>query len=58
MTELVKELESYSIDICALQEIRWTGEGIVTKKDFTIFYSGNKSNRHEFGTGFYVNRRM
>jgi hypothetical protein len=31
--------ESYKTDIIALQEIRWMGEGIIDKKNHTIFYS-------------------
>lgn len=56
MVEFVREMEIYNIGICAMQEIRWVGDGILTKKNFTILYSGNKGNRHEFGTGFYVNK--
>jgi exonuclease III len=56
MDELAQELEKYKIDICALQEIRWPDEGTMTKKNYMILYSGNKNGKHEFGTGFYVNR--
>jgi hypothetical protein len=28
----------------------------VIKKNYTIFYSGHKSDKHEFGTGFYISR--
>jgi exonuclease III len=57
MREMVKEMDKYKIDICALQEIRWPGTGTVINKNYVILYSGNKSDKHEFGTGFYISRR-
>jgi len=32
MNELVKEMGAYKVDICALQEIRWSGKGAAIKK--------------------------
>jgi hypothetical protein len=52
--EMVKEMDKYKIDICALQEIQWSGKG--TNKNYMILYSGNKSDKHDFGTGFYISR--
>jgi hypothetical protein len=37
--------------------MRCTGEGIIDKKNHTIFYSCDKK-RHMFGTGFVVNKRI
>jgi len=54
---LLSQLDSYKMDINAIQEIRWTGEGIVDKKYHTIFYSCNRKH-HMFGTGFIVNKRI
>jgi exonuclease III len=45
------------MDITTVQEIRWTGEGIIDKKNNTIFYSYDRIH-HMFGTGFIVNKRM
>jgi exonuclease III len=56
MNELVKEMEKYNINICVLQEIRWPGKGTVIKKNYTILYSEHKSDKDEFGTGFYISR--
>jgi exonuclease III len=56
MNELVKEMEKYNIDIWVLQESRWPGKGTVIKKNYTIIYSGHKSDKHEFGTGYYISR--
>jgi hypothetical protein len=45
------------MDVTAIQEIGWLGEGIIDKKDHTIFYSCDRKH-HMFGTGFIVNRRI
>jgi hypothetical protein len=54
---LLSQLGSYKMDITAIQEIRWTGEGIIDKKNHTIFYRCDKKH-HTFGTGFTVNMRI
>jgi len=36
---LLSQLDSYKMDITAIQEIRWTGEGIIDKNNYTTFYS-------------------
>jgi exonuclease III len=56
MNEMVKETERYKIEVCAFQEIRWPGKGTVVKKNCRILYSVHKSDKHEFGTGFYISR--
>jgi hypothetical protein len=58
MNEFLKEIEKYNIDICILQEIRWPGKGTVIKKNYAFIYSGYKSDKHEFETGFYISRDM
>jgi hypothetical protein len=45
------------MDITAIQEIRWIGEGIIFNKDHTIFYNCDRKH-HMFGTGFIVNKRI
>ena len=40
MNELVQSLKKYNIDKCVLQGIRWPGSGILTKKYYTVLYSG------------------
>lgn len=47
----------YKADLIALQEIRWTGEGVLHKKNFDLFYSCDKKN-HLLGTGFLVGRKL
>ncbi|CAG9839544.1 unnamed protein product [Diabrotica balteata] len=48
---------TYRIDIAAIQEMRWTGTGILQKKEHDIYYSCNP-NRHEFITAFLVSKRI
>jgi exonuclease III len=55
MNELVQEMDKCKLDICAVQEISCPGKGTVIKKNYMILYSGHKSDKHEFGTGFYIN---
>jgi len=50
MIELVKGVDNYEVDVCVLQEIR--------RKNCIIVYSRNKSDKHEFGTGFYIRHIM
>jgi hypothetical protein len=45
MREMVKEMDKYKVDICALQEIRWPGKGTVINKNYMILYSGNENKR-------------
>jgi len=54
---LLSQLDSYKKDITAVQEIRWTGEVIIDKKDHIIFYSCDRKH-HMFVTGFIVNKRI
>jgi hypothetical protein len=45
------------MDLVALQEIRWLGNGTLEKKNCVIFYSCNPV-RHVLGVRFYVNSRF
>jgi exonuclease III len=54
---LKQEMEKVQMDLVALQEKRWLGNGTLEKKNCVIFYSCN-SVKHVFGVGFYVNSRF
>jgi len=54
---LLSKLDSYKMDIPAIKEIIWTGEGIIDKKNHTIFYSCVRKHQM-FGTGFIVNKQI
>ncbi|XP_024886469.1 craniofacial development protein 2-like [Temnothorax curvispinosus] len=54
---LCQETMRYRIDVLAVQETRWTGEGVYDTRTHTILHSGNKD-RHEHGVAFLVDRRF
>jgi exonuclease III len=42
----------------ALQEIRWSGNGVIKKKAFSLYYSGTKQQLGQAGTGFILMGRI
>lgn len=40
--ERAREMKSYQTEILAVQEIRWEGEGIIEKPEYTVMYSGGE----------------
>jgi len=52
MKEMVKDMDDYKIDVCALQEIKWSGKGTVVKKNYMIL----NSDENGFGTDFFISR--
>lgn len=57
MTEVAREMKRYNIEILALQEIRWSGQGAVDKKEYTLYYSGNEKQGRN-GTGFMISETV
>jgi len=56
---LKKEMEKVQMDLVALQEIRWLGNGNLEKKNCVIFYTRSCNPvKHVFDVGFYVNSRF
>ena len=55
--QLVDVLNKYKADITAIQEMRWTGQGCVKKPTCDIYYSCH-AEKHEFGVGFVVGKRL
>ncbi|PSN38555.1 hypothetical protein C0J52_14819 [Blattella germanica] len=53
---LTRELDRTGLDIVALQEVRWPGEGSQESGKFTLYYGG--ATKPEFGTGFLVRRSI
>ena len=53
---LTQELDQSPLDVVALQEVIWPGEGSQESGSFTLFYGGPE--RPEFGTSFLVRRRI
>jgi len=46
------------VQIVALQEVRWPGEGDMRANGMTLFYSGSSNGKHENGVGFLVNDQI
>jgi exonuclease III len=59
LTALIMECEQYKLDLVALQEVRWDGNGISQHPKYTLFYSGGDPGKGlEFGMGFLVSKRI
>ena len=56
MQELAEELAKTQLEIVAIQETRWSGNGLIKKKDFLLYYSGTKDQTGQAGTGFILLR--
>jgi len=54
MEEIADELKKYNIKITALQEVRWSQDGWIKKKNYTLLYSGLKTSKGQHGTGFLI----
>lgn len=49
------QLKKYRIDVAAVQEVRWPGQGEYESTDYTLYYSGHPSKRM-LGVGFLVKK--
>ncbi|XP_060881722.1 craniofacial development protein 2-like [Metopolophium dirhodum] len=56
LTTAILELERYRLDIIAIQEVRWTGEGSLKIGNWTVFHSGG--DEHQGGVSFIVNDKI
>lgn len=55
--QLADTLSKYNTDITAIQEIRWTGCGVLQNRDYDIYYSCH-AKHHALGVGFLVSKKM
>jgi exonuclease III len=53
---LIDQLHKYNADITAIQEVRWTENGALEKKECTVFYSCS-TNKHQLGTRFIIDKK-
>lgn len=58
MAEVADEVLKYGMDVVALQEMRWCGNGRIDKKKYSVFYSGPDTRTGQYGTGFIINSKM
>jgi exonuclease III len=58
MQEIANEIERNKIDILALQEICWQGQGRIDKQKYTVLYSGPEYRTGQLGTGFMITSSM
>ena len=56
--EMMEEIGKARVDVVAVQEIRWQGQGRIDKKDFSLFYSGPNERAGHYGTGFIINAKI
>ena len=54
LTQVLSEMEKYSIDILGLSEVRWKGIGKIVRDGVTFMYSGN-SHKRMYGVGICIN---
>ena len=57
MKEIMEKIGKARVDVVAVQEIRWHGQGRIYK-DFSLFYSGTKERTGHYGTGSITNAKM
>lgn len=57
MNEVANEVMRYGVEVAAIQEMRWKGEGEIKKKKYTLLYSGEK-NQGKNGIGFIVTSKI
>ena len=57
MNEIADEIKKFKINILAVQETRWPGQGRIDKRDYTMFYSGSEARTGQCGTGFMIDKQ-
>ena len=53
--EIGKQMKEYKIEILALQETRWKGEGQIDRNNYTLLYGG-EDKQGKRGTGFMISK--
>jgi len=58
MQEIAEQIQNTTLQIVALQEIRWKEYGHIKKKDYSLYYSCNPDTTGQFGSGFLVKKEI
>jgi hypothetical protein len=58
MQEMANETQKFQIEIAALEEIHWTGEGRTDKRDYILIYSGPEERTGHLDTGFMIHYKL
>jgi exonuclease III len=58
MREIAEQIQNTTLQIVALQEIRWKGYRHIQKKDYSLYYSCNPDSTGHLGTGFLVKKEI
>jgi hypothetical protein len=58
MQELAGQINRIRLDVVAIQEIRWSGAGLIQKTDFSLYYSGANNNTDQAANGFLIQNKM
>ena len=56
MQELAEQTSETQLEILAMQEIRWSGTGLIKKQNYSLFYSGSNGKTGQAGTGFILEK--
>jgi hypothetical protein len=58
MNEIANEMLKTQLQIIALQELRWKGDGQINKTKYTLYYSCNPEKTGQLGNGFMVRNEI
>jgi hypothetical protein len=58
MQEVAEKILQTELQIVALQEIRWKGQGQIKKDKYSLYYSCKEDQTGELGTGFLVKKKI
>jgi exonuclease III len=58
MQDLAEQIGKTQLQILAIQEIRWSGTGLIKKQNYSLYYSRPSSKTGQVGTGFLLLKKI